>query len=233
MPRSARLSTAPKRNARRNASKQSSVYDLPESPSKEKNEKSDEDHADDHPIKPATSPIASSPARSRTSSSTAVSTVCDLTNAKMRSVHAKGYPTFTKQPILPGFEALEAVNSLYQQVKDKHSEIVHLNRQNETLSLDLQKQKKMVETLQAELESEKEKSSNIQRNHEKEVHKLRQVSEADLTTILASLRHFSAAAHNLMPLLDILGGATEISYNEDTEKLYQIWNKHKPEALSQ
>lgn len=236
MPRSARLSTAPKRNARRNASKQCSVYDIPESPSDEKNDKQDKNHEaydNSHSIKSATSPPSSIRARSTSSSLTAVSAETDLTCTRNRPLDPKNSPTAAQRPIIPGFEALEAVNSLYQQLKDSRSEIDHVNRQHDNLSLELQKQKKQVESLQAELKLEKERSSNIQKGYEREVHKLHQVSRDDLTTILSSLRHFSSAAHNLMPLLDVLAGATEISYDEDTEKLYQILNRHKPEVLSQ
>lgn len=121
---------------------------------------------------------------------------------------------------------------MYQKLKDSQAEIDQLHRENENFVTDLQKEKKLVDNLQAELRTEREKTSRTQKASENENLQARQNAEADLKTALDSLRGFSSAAFNLMPLLDVLTGAPDIEYDDKTEKLYRIFKKHKVEKPS-
>lgn len=135
-----------------------------------------------------------------------------------------------KQFHLPGFEALEAVNGLYQKLKDSQDENEQLRQENRDLTKEVQDYKKQVRTLQAELQTEKEKYKAAQMVQDKINQAAHKTAEEKLSTVLASLRNFSSAAYKLMPLLDVLTDAPDIQYDESTERLYEIMKQHNEQS---
>lgn len=217
---------------KRSASKQPSVYEIPESPESaiaSRDEEATVDPVETRSTRSITSPSMSTRGRSRSTSSSAVFVDYDATPVQARALANRVESAASKQAAVPGLQALEAVNSLYQKLKDSQAEIEHLHHENEDLSMELLKQKKLAENLQADLETEKEKVNKMQRAHEQEALSLCHDDGIDLKTTLDSLRSFSSAAFHLMPLLDVLTGAADIEYDDNTEKLYQVFKKHKPE----
>lgn len=128
-----------------------------------------------------------------------------------------------KQAAFPGFEALEAVNGLYQKLKDSQAEMAELRQDNIRLVGQAQSCERELESLRSEVEMLKEKAKRAQNKDMVDARK----SEDNLNVVLASLRNFSSAAYDLMPLLDVLSDAPDIEYDDNTEKLFQIMKQYK------
>lgn len=133
------------------------------------------------------------------------------------------FMSFTDQepPCVPGFEAVEAVNSLYQKLKDSQLQIDSLQREKDVMLAEARKEKKRAESLQVELKAEKNESRKLRQAQAKGTN----ISQADmqkrLERVLNSLRSFRAMAHGIMPLLDVITDAADIEYNHAAEILYQ------------
>lgn len=160
--------------------------------------------------------------------STKINDDCTPTQAKpIRSRTASLEPT---QFHLPGLEALEAVNGLYQKLKDGQDENERLKKENRDLNKEIQDQQKQIRDLRAELQAEQEKTKALHTAREKTSHAAQKNAEENLNTVLDTLRNYSTAAYNLMPLLDVLAGAPDIEYDEATEKLYAIMKQHNKQG---
>lgn len=75
--------------------------------------------------------------RARTASSATLTDENDATPTQAQSTHAvHGTSVEPKAFSIPGFEALEAVNGLYQKLKDSQADVDRLLRENQELILE-------------------------------------------------------------------------------------------------
>lgn len=237
MPRSAKAGpTTKKRTTKRSASRQPVCYEIPESPGNHNDlpQQSIESTSETG----ITSPIHSQRGRSVSTSTTTLNEDLDATPTTSKPPRKRTTSVSStvslepKQPYIPGFEALEAVNGLYQKLKDGQAEIEKLHVESERLILQEKRLNSSIATLQAELKTEKEKVKKVQQAHEKEAEIAQKDSEKRLNDVLSSLRSFKSAASNIMPLLDVLTGAADIEYDDATEKLYRVLKDHKEQSGS-
>lgn len=154
----------------------------------------------------------------------------DNTPTQAKPIRSRIASLEPKQFHLPGFEALEAVNGLYQKLKDGQDENERLKQENRDLYKEMQEQEKQIRDLRAELQAEQEKIKTLYASRDKVNQASRITTEDNLNTVLTSLHHFSTAAFNLMPLLDVLAGAPDLEYDEATEKLYTIMKQHNKQG---
>lgn len=153
---------------------------------------------------------------------------CTPTQAKLsRSRTASVEP---QQLRLSGFEALDAVNGLYQKLKDSQDENDQLKQENRRLTKEIQDHKKQIRSLQNDLQAEKERTKAAQLAQEKIDQAVHKTAQENLNAVLNCLRNFSSAAYNLMPLLDVLTDAPDIQYDEATERLYKIIKQHNEQS---
>lgn len=145
----------------------------------------------------------------------ATPTLSKPSRKRTTSVELPNYP-------IPGFEALEAVNGLYQRLRDSQTEIERLSKENGRLVLQEQASSAMVGSLQAELKTEKDKTRRAQQAQEKEAEATHHHAEKRLSEMVTCLQSFGSAALKIMPLLDVLTGAADIEYDDAAEKLYRI-----------
>lgn len=237
MPRSAKAGpTTKKRTTKRSASRQPVCYEIPESPGKDDNQA--EQSIESTSEIGTTSPVHSQRGRSVSTSTTTLHEDLDATPTAAKPPRKRTTSVSStvslepKQLSIPGFEALEAVNGLYQKLKDSQAEIEKLHAENERLMLQEKRLSSSITTLQAELKTEKEKVKKVQQAHEKEAEAAQKDSEKRLNDVLSSLRSFKSAASNIMPLLDVLTGAADIEYDDATERLYRVLKDHKEQTGS-
>lgn len=154
----------------------------------------------------------------------------DSTPTQTKPIRSRIASPEPKQLHLPGFEALKAVNGLYHQLKDGQDENERLEKENRDLNIEIQNSKKQIRDLRAELQTEQEKTKALQLAREKTTQAAHKDAQENLHTVLDTLRNYSTAAYNLMPLLDILAGTPDIEYDEATEKLYAIMKQHNKQG---
>lgn len=229
MPRSAkaasRTSIASKRTSKRNTSKQRAVYAIPESPqtSASNTSRCEADAS-------LNDSQTSSPTPSNRNNSTADACV-NLTNNQdatpKQSCRSRTASLEAKRFQLPGFEALDAVNGLYQKINDSKAEIERLDQEKQALLQDLRNRDKQIKCLQTSLQTESDKLKRLQQAQNAEDREGRRVYGEKLDAVLDCLRNFSSAAYNLMPLLDVLTDARDIEYDEATEHLYEVMKEHR------
>lgn len=220
MPRSSRAATKPsasqRRANKRSTSKQPECYDILESPTIS----------------------ASSSARGRSQQSVEITSLLSGTTLPISSrsdefanstltLHERNTTKDVIQDSVPGFEALEAVNALYQNLKNSQAEMLRLHEENKNLLMQKRESELRIEKLEVELRTEKDRITRAQQAHEAETNVARTEAEDRLQTVIASLRSYGSAALQIMPLLDVLTDATEIEYNKATEELYQILREHR------
>lgn len=150
--------------------------------------------------------------------STKIAEDLDITPTQAKKPRSRAVSAEPKHAQIPGLEALEAVNGLYQKLKDSQAEVSQLRQDKERLVGELQNCEKELQSLRTELHVEKEKAKKAQSKDNSEARQ----AEDDLHEVLTSLKNFGSAAYNLMPLLDVLCDAPEIQYDEHTEKLFQL-----------
>jgi len=151
MPRSTRapsLAPAAKKRTSKKSTKQLKVYEIPESPTSEiestkwpQNGGEAQESIESSPS--ATSSISSyAGGRGRTRAASSA-TLTDDNNAtptqSKPSQVARGTSVDVKTSSIPGFEAIEAVNGLYQKLKESQDEIGRLQLENQELSFDARK----------------------------------------------------------------------------------------------
>lgn len=148
MPRSTRApSNAPaaKKRTSKKSTVQAKVYEIPESPtapfeSREGSWDSEETRQLVESSVDATSSVTSHAdgrCRTRTASSTALTEDDDATPTQPKpSQMARGASSDIKTSSVPGFEALEAVNGLYQKLKESQDAIGRLQLEIRELSFD-------------------------------------------------------------------------------------------------
>jgi len=222
--------TGKKRATKRGTLNEDKIYELGASPSsllslKDETKDLEIPCDQEETISEAKSSISSSVSgwgRCQSTSSTTVADESDTTPTQPKPFKAQTMSVESKTSSIPGFEALEAVNGLYQQLKDIQAEVDRLQFENRQLSLEARTWEKRVENVQCELKSEKEKTKKVQQAHEKESGRAKRDAEEKLSTVVESLRSFSPAAHSIMPLLDLITDGAEIEYDDATEKLYQV-----------
>lgn len=234
MPRSTKAETkkAPtkRRTTKRSASEQPICYDIPESPQSSSSERKRESSKQASEI--IYTNLEHSPARSNRgrSASTAPTTVVEDTDATPRqpkSNRSTGISADTKHAPISGLEALEAVNELYTKLKDSQAELRQLHEEKETLLTLNHELDAKISALQSELRAERDKLKRTQSTHNKEAEMARKDVETRLEVVIQSLQGFGAAALRIMPLLDVLTGAADIEYDDDTEKLYQVMKQYR------
>lgn len=234
MPRSTKADTkkvpAKRRIAKRSASEQPRCYDIPESP--QSSISATKQVYSKQASEASYASVEHSPTRSNRgrSASTAPSTVIEDTDAtptQTRSSRSTGTSINPKQTPLPGLEALEAVNELYIKLKDSQTELQQLQEEKETLLTLNHELDTKVSMLQSELKAEKDKLKRLNSAQNKEAEMARKDIEQRMKVVLNSLQGFGSAALSIMPLLDVLTGAADIEYDDDTEQLYQIMKQYR------
>lgn len=147
----------------------------------------------------------------------------DSTPTQAKKSRCRAVSMEPKHNHVPGLEALEAVNGLYQKLKDTQSEEARLKQENEDLVKGLQSYEKELQRLRTDLHLEREKAEKAQRKDDLDARRI----EDNLSVVLGTLKNFSSAAYDLMPLLDVLSDAPDIQYDESTEKLFQLMKQYK------
>lgn len=164
--------------------------------------------------------------------STKIGDNLDSTLTQARKPRSRAVSLEPHQSNLPGFEALEAVNGLYQKLKDAQTDIARLKQENARLVGEAQNQDKELQRLQAEVHVERDKAKKAQQIQNKDDLEARRIAEDNLSAVLVSLQNFSSAAYGLMPLLDVLTDAPDFEYDEATERLYQIMKQYREKSGS-
>lgn len=163
--------------------------------------------------------------------STKIAEDLDATLMQARKPRSRAISVEPGPAQVPGFEALEAVNGLYQKLRNSQNDIADLRQENAKLIEEVRIHEEEIEGLRSELRVAKEAAKKAQNKDTVDARR----SEDNLRSVLASLRTFSSAACDLMPLLDVLSGAPDIQYDEETDKLFQIMKQYreKKEGSSQ
>lgn len=125
--------------------------------------------------------------------------------------------------VMPGFEAIEAVNGLYQKLKASQNLVNDLQRENRCLLESTKTNEQKVHKLEEELRSANHRLDEVLREQQREKSSM---LEEKLNSVVASIRYFKDAAHGIMPLLDVITEAADIEYDGATESLYQILKTH-------
>ena len=226
--------TTKKRTTKRSTSKQRPCYEIPESPpsvgdSAEEDPTQQPSELAGHTIdNSSTSETVSIRGRSMsTTSSTLKNEDSDVTPTHAKPMRKRTMSVQPQQAGIPGLEALEAVNELYQKLEDTQNELDGLRLENKRLSLQEEKYRGQVENLQAEIKTEKDKVKKVQQAHHNEAAAADHSGKDRLDAVIASLRSFAPAALKIMPLLDVLTDAADIEYDDATEKLFQTLKDHK------
>lgn len=208
-------------------------YEIPESPSRDEDQH--QPSIESTSEVGTTSPTHSQRGRSISTTATTLqeddhTTPPTIKPTRKRTTSVGTSSSEPKQHAIPGLEALEAVNSLYQKLKDSQVEIDNLRADTERLTLQEKRSHATIATLQAELKTEKEKVKKVQQAHERQAEAAHKDSEKKLNDVIASLRSFAPAALKVMPLLDVLTGAADIEYDDATERLYRVLKDKKKES---
>ena len=241
MPRSTKAASKPsatkRRTTKRSTSEQPSCFDIPESPNCVTVSSVPRNGIDPSTqtlqAEIASSAVSSSRERStNVVSSTAVEDP-EVTPVQPRSRNIRNTTVELIQPIVPGLDALEAVNGLYTKLKESHLELETLRQEKEHMSTQNHALGSRISDLQAELKTEKDRAKKLASvsTQGKEAEVARKDAEERLTTIVEALKSFRSSALKIMPLLDVLTGAADIEYDEATERLYQIVKQYKDSEI--
>lgn len=232
MPRSSRSTTSrcstalSERTRKRAASKQRSIYTIPQSP--DGHDKEDKEY-DDHETSSRASTAVPSPDGSRdrnddNSRGRSLRDEEDLVRTPMNQpdMSSKVKTQAESRPSNYSIDALEAVTTLLDSARTSQVELERAKAANRDLRAQLGQ-------LQADLRLEKDKVVELQRKSERDTQSWTQRDKdagRELQELTDALKSFRGVASGIMPLLDVLAGAVDIRYDEPAERL---WDLLKPE----